>query len=235
MMGCQYSRIEENLKRIREDISRCAGMAGRNPDDIRLMAVTKTVPAELVNIAINHGVTYLGENRAQELTAKYNDYEKKGVSIHFIGKLQTNKVRQIFDKVDMIESLDSNNLALEIQKQAEKYNRTMNVLIEVNIGSEGSKSGIKPEMIDEMIGFLEKCPRLRLRGIMSIPPICDSKSEIEGYFDRLQQLFVDIKGKIVDNKSVDILSMGMSGDYREAVKHGSTLVRIGSALFGVRD
>lgn len=228
------NHVAENLRRIRWEMEEAALAAGRDPDGVRLMAVTKTVPAEVVNLAIAAGVDLLGENRAQELTAKYDDYHKEGVSIHFIGHLQTNKARQIADKVDMVHSVGGLKLAEELNRQAEKLGKTLEILLEVNVGGELSKSGAPPQEIPalavEMAGF----PALRLRGLMTIPPICDTMLESERYFSLVEQLFIDIRDENRDNRNIDILSMGMSGDFPAAIRHGSTIVRIGTALFGAR-
>lgn len=233
----RYSDISENLKAITHNIEEAALRAGRNPGGIALMAVTKTVPAETVNIAISMGVRLLGENRAQELLAKYDDYDKTGVSIHFIGRLQTNKVRQVIGKVDMVHSLDSLRLAAEIERRAgaENDGKRQDVLIEVNAGGEDTKSGVSPDTAMELAEALRNFPHVNLRGLMTIPPICDNIYDSERYFYSVQKLFIDIKAKNGDNRNIDILSMGMSGDYPLAIKHGSNLVRIGSALFGPRN
>lgn len=223
--------VDEILKNIQNTCVQC----GRNESDIQLMAVTKTVDASRVNEAINAGITLLGENRAQELCAKYDEYKKDEVDIHFIGHLQSNKVRQIINKVSMIESLDNISLAKEIQRQCQKNQKTMNCLIEVNIGYEDSKSGVLPENLPQFIEGLAKFDCIKVQGIMSIPPICEEIYQKERYFANLYKLFIDIKEKKIDNINMDILSMGMSDDYLLAIKHGSNLVRIGSALFGLRN
>jgi pyridoxal phosphate enzyme (YggS family) len=226
--------IRENLRRIRAEIEEAAIRAGRDPAAVRLMAVTKTVPAELVNIAIADGVHLLGENRAQELCEKYPVYDKTGVEIHFIGRLQTNKVRQIIDKVEMVHAVDSERLAAELQKQAARVGKICEILLEVNIGGEASKSGVSPEELPELAEKIRDFSNLRWRGLMTIPPICDTIEESERYFSRMEELFIDIKDKNRDNKGIAILSMGMSDDFSAAIRHGSTLVRVGTAIFGGR-
>ena len=226
--------IGENLKIIREKIAEAATKAGRPPGEISLMAVTKTQSAAAVNAAISQGVTLLGENRAQELLAKYDDYNREGVQLHFIGGLQTNKVRQIITKVDLIQSVDSLRLATEIEKQAAQNSRVMDLLIEVNIGREMSKSGIIPEELFDFAAQIADFKHLRLRGLMAIPPISENITQTMSFFSAMRQLFVDMQGKNVDNKNIDILSMGMSDDFEYAIMNGSTLVRIGSAMFGKR-
>lgn len=234
-----YNDIVENLKHIRHGINEAALLAGRKPDDISLMAVTKTVPAYAVNIAIAHGINLLGENRAQELTQKYGDYDKEGVSIHFIGHLQTNKVKQIIGMVDMIHSVDSLKLATEIDKQAGIQGKIMDVLIEVNSGGEETKSGVPPEEVELIVEEISGFENIRLRGLMTIPPVYDTLSGNEACFERVYKLFIDIKAKNRDNRSVNILSidklsMGMSQDYQAAIRHGANIIRLGTAIFGSR-
>lgn len=226
--------VRQVAQELWENIAEACARAGRPEGSVRLMAVTKTVPPERVNEAIDAGVTLLGENRAQELLAKYDAYRKGQTEIHFIGHLQTNKVRQIIDKVSMIQSLDSIPLAREIQRQCEKHGRDMDCLVEVNVGSELTKSGVAPEALEDFIREAAGFSRLHIRGIMAIPPVCDTELEQERNFSRLHQLFIDIGEKNVDNIAMEILSMGMSGDYLTAIKHGSTLVRLGTVLFGRR-
>ena len=224
--------LNKNLPLVRERI-RASQREGR---EVTLLAATKTVPVEVVNYAIRElGVTHIGENRVQELLEKYPLLHKDGVSIHFIGRLQTNKVKYIIDKVSLIHSVDSVKLAKEIDRQAAKHSLVMDILIEVNIGSEGSKGGILP---DELDGFLEEIAsfsHIRPMGLMVIPPADATKEETFDYFTRTYQFFVDFCEKKVHN-SIDtyILSMGMSDSYEDAVSAGSNLVRIGSAIFGKR-
>lgn len=223
------------LDRIRDEVSRAVLESGRTGDAVRLMAVTKTRTPELINAVIDRGgITLLGENRAQELLEKYNAYHKDEVNIHFIGHLQTNKVKQIVDKVSLIESVDSLRLAEEISKESIKLGKTMEIFIEVNIGEENSKSGILKEQLPDLLHEVATLEGIKVRGLMTIPPICDKKSEIEQYFSNMYKLFIDIKHKKIDNVSMDFLSMGMSGDYIEAIKHGSNIIRLGSAIFGQR-
>jgi pyridoxal phosphate enzyme (YggS family) len=234
MMESRYNNIADNIARIRERIAAAAASAGRDPAEISLMAVTKTQTAERVNAAIAAGITLLGENRAQELCARFDSYRREGVAIHFIGGLQTNKVRQVAGKVEMVQSLDSLRLAAGLDRQSAILGKTLDVLIEVNIGGEAGKSGLPPGEVADFAEQIRQFPCLRLRGLMAIPPIYDKTCENEKFFYQMQQVFVDIKARNIDNRSIDVLSMGMSGDFEPAVKHGATLVRIGSALFGAR-
>ncbi len=225
--------VIENLKVIRDNISAAAERSGRSEKDIRLMAVTKTVSPELVNIAIKNGVDLLGENRVQEYLDKKDSYPGD-CEVQFIGHLQTNKVKYIIDKVSMIQSVDSVKLAEEISKCAVKTNLTMDILVEVNIGEESSKSGTSPQQVLELVDEISKMQGIRIRGLMSIPPICEKKEESLHYFSRLREIFVDIGAKNIDNVYMDFLSMGMSQDYEAAIEMGANIVRIGSALFGQR-
>ena len=200
----------------------------------RLLLATKTVPAELINYAVTCGTTLIGENRVQELLEKYPRLDREKMEIHFIGRLQTNKVKYIIDKVSMIHSVDSVSLAKEIEKQAAKHDLTMKVLVEVNIGNEPGKSGIP---LEETEGFLERIgefPHVLPCGLMVIPPKNALPEENLHFFEKIYQKFIDIRIKKEDNKNWAVLSAGMSGDYLQAVECGSNLVRLGSAVFGAR-
>ena len=225
--------VLENLKVIRDKVAAAAEKSGRKAGDVRIMAVTKTVAPELVNVAINNGINLLGENRVQEYLDKKDSYVPN-TETHFIGHLQTNKVKYIIDKVSMIQSVDSIKLAKEISKNALKNNLTMDVLVEINIGDEESKSGIEAEKAEELIREIAQLEAIRVKGIMSIPPICDNKEQSLNYFSRLRQIFVDISAKNIDNVYMEYLSMGMSQDFEAAIEMGANIVRIGSALFGQR-
>jgi pyridoxal phosphate enzyme (YggS family) len=202
---------------------------------VRLMLATKTRSSAEINFAKSLGVDLIGENRVQELLSKYDSIEKDNLEIHFIGALQTNKVKYIIDKVSMIHSVDRLSLAQEINRQAEKKGIIMNVLCEVNIGNEQSKSGLH---CDEVIPFLETVchlPNIKVRGLMAIPPIITDFSTQKQYFQKIMNLYIDISAKKIDNISMNVLSIGMSDDYALAIEHGSTLVRIGTACFGKRN
>ena len=228
------SDIRENCKRITEKICEAALSAKRDPDSVRLMAVTKTNSADRVNQAISAGVTLLGENRAQELLSKYDDYNKEGCEIHFIGHLQTNKVRSVINKVSMIQSADRLSLLKDLDRCSFECGKIMPVLIEVNIGREQSKSGVMPEELEDFIALASQFSNIKVRGLMTIPPNSKNITETERYFEQMQRRFIDIKAKKMDNISMDILSMGMSEDFQLAVKYGSNIVRIGRGLFGER-
>lgn len=227
--------VEENYKVITERIAEAAVRSGRRPEDITFLAATKTVPAEVINHAIGCGLRFVGENRVQEFIEKYDKINwAAGVSGQIIGRLQTNKVKYIVDKVDCIQSVDSVKLAGEISRLSEKAGRRMRVLVEVNIGGEESKGGVAPEMLEAFLEEISAFPGILVDGLMAIPPICAEKSELRNYFSRMQQSFIDIGAKKIDNVFMNCLSMGMSSDYEEAILCGSTMVRIGSSLFGQR-
>lgn len=235
MQVLNEQEVAQNVQKIAQDVREAALQAGRDPSEVQVMAVTKTVDPVLVNAAIGAGITLLGENKAQELCAKYDSYHKDGVQIHFIGHLQTNKVRQIVDKVSMVESVDSIKLAREIDRHCAAIGKVMDVLLEVNIGREENKTGIFPEQLPALLEEAGKLEHIRVRGLMTIPPVCETEEEVLQYFSQMRQLFIDIKQKKYDNISMEILSMGMSADYLAAVRCGSNIVRIGTAMFGQRN
>ncbi len=246
--------VFENAAELLENVKKAAQASGRSFEDITVVAATKTVSAERINLLADCGITNIGENRVQELLDKYDKIDKDKFTFHFIGKLQTNKVKYIVDKVDMIHSVDSMKLAEEINKRCEKIGKRMKVLIEVNVGKEESKSGVMPEDVGELAQGIAALPFVELCGLMAIPPKpeyvraddpdFDEKSqknkEIANYFQIVKQISLDIYLKRVDNSNVHdynmrILSMGMSQDYREAIVGGSTMIRPGRILFGERD
>ena len=230
----RFSNIEHNLNVIRENIELAARKSGRTSDDIKLMAVTKTVEPIFINHAIDCGIDLIGENKVQEFLSKEEFLKLDNCKAHLIGHLQTNKVRQIVGKVEMIESVDSIKLAREISKQSEKIGICTDCLIEVNIGEEESKTGIKYDEVMKLIEEIISLPSIKIRGLMSIPPICENVSELCKYFEKMTQLFIDIKAENIDNIDMSVLSMGMSGDYKEAIACGANLVRVGSSIFGPR-
>lgn len=226
--------IKYNYDFINEKIAEAAMKAGKKRDDITFLSATKTVEPEYINYAISLGLSYIGENKVQELLSKYDQYNLENCSLQFIGHLQSNKVRQIVGKVDLIQSIDSMKLAKEVSKCSLKNNITSDILVEVNIGKEENKSGVMPEMLEELVEEISTLPAVNVKGLMTIPPICEKKDEIRRYFEKMNRLFLDISSKKLDNVSMDILSMGMSSDYYEAILEGANMVRIGSALFGNR-
>lgn len=226
--------IKNNYDFINEKIAEAAMKAGKTRDDITFLSATKTVEPEYINYAISLGLSYIGENKVQELLSKYDEYNLENCSLQFIGHLQSNKVKQIVGKVDLIQSIDSIKLAKEVSKCSLKNNIASDILVEVNIGKEENKSGVMPEMLEELVEEISTLPAVNVKGLMTIPPICEKNDEIRRYFEKMNRLFLDISSKKLDNSSMDILSMGMSSDYYEAILEGANMVRIGSALFGNR-
>lgn len=227
------SVFDENYKAITQNIACAAQKAGKKYEDITLLAATKTVSIEVINHAIESGITCIGENRVQEFLSKYNDYSP--VDCQFIGHLQTNKVKDIIDKVSLIHSVDSYRLAEEISRQAVKHNKKMDVLLEINIGDEPSKSGFAYDEAVDAVYKISKLDGIKIKGLMAIPPICNQPQQNRPYFAKMKKLFIDIADKKIDNSSMEILSMGMSDDYAVAIEEGATMVRIGTALFGRRN
>ena len=226
-MGSDFRYIDENLKRIQYNMGEAAAKYRQPDDEIRLMAVTKTVSFEAVNHAVSLGVNLLGENRVQEYLSKKDSYSSEA-EVQFIGGLQTNKVKYIVDSVTAVQSVDSQRLAAEISRLAQIKNVAMNVLCEVNIGAEESKGGVSPDKLEELLGCISEMKNIRVCGLMTIPP--PASGDI--YLARMQELFLRVKEKNIPGVSMDVLSMGMTHDYAEAIKYGSTLVRIGTGLFG---
>ncbi len=222
----------ENYNEIKENIRIAAEKSGRTENDIIMLAAVKTVEPDLINFALESGVNYIGQNRVQELLAK--DDLIGNAHRHFIGHLQTNKVKDIINRVEMIESVDSLRLAREISKQAVLHGKTMDVLLEVNIGNEESKSGFRAGEIEEFAAEIAKLPGIKVKGLMAIPPICEKSEQSRKYFALMYKLFIDIGAKKLDNVIMDYLSMGMSNDYHIAIEEGANIVRIGTSLFGQR-
>ena len=227
--------IAENVARIRAEMEAAAYRCGRDPKEIKLCAATKMNGAEAVRQAIAAGVDCCGENRVQELTAKLAENAYQGAPVHFIGHLQTNKVKFVVGKVDLIQSVDSLRLLTAIDKEAAKLGLVQDILLEVNIGQEASKSGFDAEDILPLVARTGEFPNVCIKGLMAIPPISHNSGENLKFFQKMFQLSVDIRNKIDDNVMVDCLSMGMSGDFADAISVGSTMIRVGTAIFGARD
>ena len=227
--------IAENVARIRAEMEAAALACGRDPKEIQLCAATKMNDADAVRQAIAAGVDCCGENRVQELTAKLSQNAYAGAPVHFIGHLQTNKVRQVVGKVSLIQSVDSEHLLLAIQKEAARQGMIQDILLEVNIGQEESKSGFGAEDILPLVEKAGEFPNICIKGLMAIAPISPNSGENLKFFQKMFQLTVDIKKKIDDNVKVDCLSMGMSGDFPDAIACGSTMIRVGTAIFGARN
>ena len=225
-----FSYIDENLRIIRERTGEAFDKYRKAGDSLRIMAVTKTVIPEAVNHAVSLGIDLLGENRVQEYLSKRDFYEKSA-EVQFIGSLQTNKVKYIIDSVTMIQSVDSVKLAETVSRLAVKNNRIIDILCEVNIGGEDSKGGIVPEETGDFIEQVAEFEGIRIRGLMTIPPPCDS----DIYLGKMQELFNRVSGQKRDIVNMDTLSMGMTHDYADAIKYGSNIVRIGTGLFGARN
>ena len=225
--------IRENLEEVERRITAAAERSGRKRDDILLVAVTKTHPADMMNEAIRLGVTDIGENKPQEVRDKYADVLP--VKWHLIGHLQTNKVKYVIDKVCLIHSVDSVKLMDEIERQAEKHDVNMDILIQVNISGEETKSGVSADEVEELLLHAGTLKRVKVKGLMTIAPKTDDSVTNTLHFDNMRQLFIDIQKKKYDNVNMKYLSMGMSGDYETAIECGANIVRVGSAIFGERD
>ena len=226
--------IEENVKRIQEQIAHAAREAGRNPSEIQLCVATKMNDAAAVRAAIAAGVSCCGENRVQELTQKLSEHAYDGAPVHFIGHLQTNKVRQVVGRVALIQSIDSIHLLDAVNAEAAKQGIRQDVLLEVNIGNEPSKSGFSENALQSFFDEMPLYSNICIRGLMAIPPISENEGDNVKFFRKMSELYVDIQEKKYDNVRVDCLSMGMSADFADAVRCGSTMVRVGTAIFGAR-
>lgn len=226
--------IAENVAAIRASMEEAAREAGRDPKEIKLCAATKMNDADAVRQAIAAGVDVCGENRVQELVRKQAENAYVGAPVHFIGHLQTNKVRQVVGKVDLIQSVGSLHLLEAVQKEAARQSLNQNILLEINIGEEAAKTGFAPADILPLMDKIDSFPNICVRGLMAIPPISVNPGDNLNFFLKMRQIYIDIQAKKKDNVMVDCLSMGMSGDYRDAIRCGSTMVRIGTAIFGER-
>lgn len=226
--------LEKNYCEILENIEKACIASGRKKEEIELVGVTKTIATEPILKSIELGIKHIGENRVQEFLSKYDEFKKTDVKMSIIGHLQTNKVKYIADKVDMIQSVDSVKLAAEISKQAKKHGRVIDILAEINIGDEESKSGVSENGIYPLLEDISQMENIKVRGIMSIPPVMTDEKNQMKYFEKLYKIYIDIGEKKLDNISMDFLSMGMSSDYALAIKCGSNMVRIGTSLYGKR-
>ena len=226
--------IAENTALVRENMRAAALRAGRDPAEILLVAATKMNDADRVRQAVAAGVDICGDNRVPEMLEKNAQGAYLGAPLHFIGHLQKNKVRQVVGVAELIHGADSLELLSAIDRAALARGLRQDVLLEINIGAESSKSGFAPEDVPHILEKAAEFGSVRVRGLMAIPPICASEDEIRPYFSRMQQLFVDNGGKKYDNVHMDFLSMGMSADYPAAIECGANMVRVGAAIFGAR-
>ena len=226
--------LKENLEQVEQRIRLACERSNRKREDVTLVAVSKTKPLEMVEEVLDLGIVEFGENKVQEMVDKYERI-KSPVHWHLIGHLQTNKVKYVVDKTVLIHSVDSLKLANQIQKEAEKRNCIVNILIEVNIAKEATKFGVMAEEALPLIEEIAKLPNIRVCGLMTSAPYVENPEENRTYFRQLYQLFVDISHKNIDNIDMKILSMGMTNDFEVAIEEGSTMVRIGTAIFGARE
>ena len=227
--------IAENVAAIRAKMDAAAKISGRDPKEILLCAATKMNDADAVRQAIAAGVDLCGENRVQELVTKQKENAYKGAPVHFIGHLQTNKVKQVVGKVDLIQSVDSLRLLKAIDAEAAKQGIVQRILLEINVGNEESKGGFSPEEVLPLIEQIGDFPHILVCGLMAIPPISHNSGDNRKFFQKILQLSVDIRAKKYDNVLVNCLSMGMSDDYEDAIACGSTMIRVGTAIFGKRN
>ena len=226
--------VAEQLQNVRAEIRKACEKSGRNPEEVTLIAVSKTKPVEMLREVYDAGARDFGENKVQEICEKY-DQLPSDIKWHMIGHLQRNKVKQVIDKAALIHSVDSYRLAQEISVQAQKKGLTIPILVEVNIAGEESQFGISAEDTIQLVEEISVLPNLKIQGLMTIAPYVVDAEENRLYFRQIKQLSVDIKNKNIDNVSMDILSMGMTGDYEVAIEEGATMVRVGTGIFGARN
>lgn len=227
--------ITEHIAAVRREMAEAARESGRSERDIILVGASKMNDAAACQEAIAAGVDALGENRVQEMTAKLAQNAYDGAPLHFIGHLQRNKVRQVVGKAALIQSIGSEALLREVEKEAARQQLVQDILLEVNIGGEAAKSGVDPDALLQLLETASACAHIRVRGLMAIPPVAETSDGNHAYFTKMHELFVDIGRKKYDNASMDFLSMGMSGDFEDAIAAGANMVRVGSSIFGARD
>ncbi len=226
--------IAENIARIRAEIDRAAAACGRDPAEITLCAATKMNDTDRVRQAIAAGIRVCGENRVQEMCQKISQDAYRGAQLHFIGHLQTNKVKSVAGKVSLIQSVDSPRLLQAISQEAVRQGVQQDILLEINVAQEENKTGFAPADILPVLENMGNFPNIFVKGLMAIPPVCEKSGDNDKFFQEIYNLSVDIRAKKYDNVSMEILSMGMSGDFADAIAHGSTMIRIGTAIFGAR-
>ena len=225
--------IQEQIKRVRENINQACMRSGRNPEDVTLIAVSKTKPVSMIEEALQSGILDYGENKVQEIVDKYEKLPKD-IRCHMIGHLQRNKVRQVIDKVGLIHSVDSLRLAEQIETEAARLGITADILLEVNVAREESKYGFFLEEVGQAIDAIRGFSHIKIRGLMTIAPFVENPEENRAIFKKLYDLSVDMKSKNIDNVTMDVLSMGMTGDYEVAIEEGATMIRVGTGIFGAR-
>ena len=228
--------IKENLKQVEENINAACQRAGRDPKEVTLIAVSKTKPVSMIEEAIDYGIKDFGENKVQEMCDKIEKISNK-LNWHLIGHLQRNKVKYIVDKARLIHSVDSLRLAQQIDSEAKKENVICNILIEVNIAGEESKFGVSKDQVKELLEEIKELTNVHVKGLMTIAPYVEDAEENRGYFREMNKLFIDMRQENADNDNIDmeILSMGMTGDYQVAIEEGATMVRVGTGIFGARN
>ena len=227
--------IQTNIQEVRQRIAAACGECGRDPKEITLVGASKMNDAAACREAIAAGIDVLGENRVQEMTEKLSQNAYDGAPLHFFGHLQRNKVKQVVGKVALIQSVGSLPLLEAVEKEAEKQDIVQDILLEVNIGGEAAKSGVDPDALPQLLETAAACAHIRVRGLMAIPPVAETSDGNHAYFTKMHELFVDIGRKKYDNVFMDFLSMGMSGDFEDAIAAGANMVRVGSSIFGARD
>ena len=226
--------IQKNLDTITSQINKACAISGRSSDEVTLIAVTKTKPVEDMKEALDYGIKNVGENKVQEIRDKYPVF-KDSFTWHMIGHLQRNKIKYIIDKVELIHSVDTKKLARAVNKEAEKHNKVMDILVQVNVAEEDSKFGLSVEESELFIRDISILDFIRIRGLMTVAPYVENPESNRAIFRKMKQIFVDINSKNIDNVNMDILSMGMTNDFQVAIEEGSTMVRIGTAIFGERN
>ena len=225
--------IKENLEEVREKIRQACQRSGRREEDVTLISVSKTKPVEMLREAYEAGSRDFGENRVQEIMEKYGQMPED-VRWHMIGHLQKNKVRQVIDKAVLIHSVDTVELAEQIEKDAAKRDLTVDILLEVNVAEEESKFGFRTEEVEAAVMKIKEFPHVHIKGLMTIAPFVSNSEDNREVFKKLYQLYVDIRSKNIDNVNMSVLSMGMTGDYEVAVEEGATMIRVGTGIFGAR-
>lgn len=227
--------IQENLESLREEIEKHAAVFGHKPEDITLCAATKTVDSDRIREAIQAGLTDCGENRVQELEAKMKEGAYEGARVHMIGRLQSNKIRKLTEGISLVQSVDRKRLIKEMERIGKRDDAHFDILLQVSIAGEEQKGGCPPDQVIPLIEYVEGLERVKIHGLMCVPPYSDDPEEVRPYFKKMREMFDKIKGTEYNNTKMEILSMGMTHDYKTALEEGATMVRLGTAIFGARD